>query len=111
MSTLVITEIIPIEADADGVLRVSKTRVTLDTIVAAFNDGATAEEIAQQYPTVPLADLYSVIGHYLRRNVEVGVYLSRRRQEAEQVRKENEVRFNPIGVRERLITRQVTRNT
>ena len=109
MSILTITETIPIETDADGAMRVSQTRVTLDTIVAAFSEGATAEEIAQQYPTVPLADVYSVIGYYLRRYSEVEAYLSRRRQQAEQVRQENESRFNPAGVRERLIARQVSR--
>jgi uncharacterized protein (DUF433 family) len=35
---------------------VAGTRVTLDTIVAAFDAGATAEEISQQYSSMPLAD-------------------------------------------------------
>jgi len=108
MSALTVTETIPIEADADGVIRVSKTRVTLDTIIAAFTEGATAEEIAQQYPSVPLADIYSVIGYYLRRRSEVEAYLSRRRQLAEQVRRENESRFNTVGIRERLMARRAS---
>jgi len=106
MADLTVTEILPVETDADGVIRVSKTRVTLDTIVIAFNDGATAEEITQQYPSVPLADVYSVIGYYLRRSSDVNAYLNRRQQQAEQVQKENEIRFNPVGVRERLIARR-----
>ena len=57
MTELNTIETIPLEVDPNGVIRVSKTRVTLDTIVQAFNDGATAEEIAQQYPSVPLADI------------------------------------------------------
>jgi hypothetical protein len=44
------TEIIPLTADAHGVLRIGHTRVTLDTVLAAFAEGATAEEIVQQYP-------------------------------------------------------------
>ena len=59
-------ERVPIHTDADGVVRVAGTRVTLDTIVGAFEAGATAEEIAQRYPTVPLVDVYSVITYYLR---------------------------------------------
>jgi len=106
MSALTVIETIPIETDADGVIRVSKTRVPLDTIIAAFTEGATAEEIAQQYPSVPLADIYSVIGYYLRRRSEVEAYLSRRRQVAEQVRRENESRFNPVGIRERRMARR-----
>ena len=109
MTTL--TEIVPIEMDADGVIRVGKTRVTLDTVIAAFKEGATAEEIAQQYPSVPLADVYSVIGYYLRRRAEVETYLSRRTQQAEQVRKESESRFNPVGIRERLLARRASRAT
>jgi uncharacterized protein (DUF433 family) len=88
------------------VMRVGGTRVTLDTVVAAFNEGATAEEIAQQYPTLSLADIYAVIGYYLRRRDEVESYLLKRRELAEAVRQENEARFNPVGVRERLLARR-----
>lgn len=100
------TEIIPLETDTHGVIRVSKTRVTLDTIVTAFKDGATAEEIAQQYPTVPLADVYYIIGYYLRRRDEVESYLGKRKQEADELQKQMEARFNSIGIRERLMARQ-----
>jgi uncharacterized protein (DUF433 family) len=103
MSTV---ETMPLELDRDGVMRVGGTRVTLDTVVAAFNEGATAEEIAQQYPTLQLADIYAVIGYYLRRREEVEKYLSKRRELAEAVRRENEARFNPVGVRERLLARR-----
>jgi uncharacterized protein (DUF433 family) len=100
------TESIPRATDVDGVVRVSETRVALDTSVTAFSDGATAEEIAQQYPSVPLSDIYYVIGFYLRRYSEVEAYLSRRRQEAERIRKENEARFDSAGIRQRLMARQ-----
>jgi uncharacterized protein (DUF433 family) len=106
--TLQTTETIPLHTDAEGVVRVSKTRVTLDTVVAAFTEGATAEEIAQQYTSVPLPDVYYVIGYYLRRYAEVEAYLARRQQQAEQIRQENETRFDPVGVRQRLITRRAS---
>lgn len=99
-------ETIPLVTDTEGVIRVSNTRVTLDTIVQAFANGATAEEIAYRYPSVPLADIYYVIGYYLRRTEEVDVYLARRRQEAEQVRQQNDARFDPEGIRARLLARQ-----
>lgn len=100
------TEVIPLEADEHGVIRVSNTRVTLDTIVTAFKDGATAEEIAQQYPTVPLADVYYVIGYYLHKMDEVEAYLGKRKLEADELQKQMEARFNPVGIRERLLARQ-----
>ena len=103
-----ITETVPISIDADGVMRVGGTRVTLDTIVAAFREGATAEEIAQQYSSVSLADVYSVIAYYLRRQTEVEDYLEKRQQESEQIRSENELRFDEQGIRKRLLAREKT---
>jgi uncharacterized protein (DUF433 family) len=99
-------ERVPIHTDADGVVRVAGTRVTLDTIVAAFDAGATAEEIAQQYSSISLADVYSVITYYLRHKNEVSAYLHGRQEQAASVREEVERRFPPSGIRERLIARR-----
>jgi uncharacterized protein (DUF433 family) len=99
-------ERVPINTDADGVVRVAGTRVTLDTIVAAFDAGATAEEIAQQYSSVALVDVYSVITYYLRHKSEVCAYLTTREDRADQVRDEVERRFPSAGLRERLLARR-----
>ena len=106
MSLSPVTEIIPLEADPGGVVRVGKTRVTLDTVVAAFCEGATAEEIVHQYPSLSLADVYQIIGYYLRRSSEVDEYLRERIAKAEAARKTNETRFDPQGVRDRLLSRR-----
>ncbi len=106
MSLAVVTDPPPLSMDADGVVRVGKTRVTLDTIVAAFLEGVMAEEMAEQYPSLQLSDIYSVIGYYLRHRAEVDNYLKLRQQRAAEVRQENERRFNPIGIRERLLARR-----
>jgi len=93
--------------DADGVVRVGSSRVTLDSVVAAFRTGATAEQIAQQYPSVDLADVYAVITYYLRHRGEVDEYLrARDRAAAAEVRAVNEARFDPVGIRERLLSRR-----
>jgi uncharacterized protein (DUF433 family) len=101
-------EVVPLVADAHGVVRVGNTRVTLDTVIAAFADGATAEEIAQQYPSLYLADVYSVIGYYLRHTADVDAYLHQRRVQQDAVRQQNEARFDPQGVRERLLARRAS---
>jgi len=92
--------------DADGVVRVAGTRVTLDTIVEAFDTRATAEGIAQQYSPVPLVDVYSVITYYLRHKAEVCAYLKTREERAERVRDEVERRFPSAGLRDRLLARR-----
>lgn len=62
MSLAISAKPISLEKDNDGVFRVGGTRVTLDTIIAAFNDGATAEEIVYQYPALNFVDVYEAIG-------------------------------------------------
>jgi uncharacterized protein (DUF433 family) len=101
------TQRVPVHKDADGVIRVGGTRVTLDTLVAAFDSGATAEEIVQRYPSVALADVYSVIAYYLRHQPEIQAYLTHRQREAGAVREQNERRFDPSGIRNRLIARRL----
>jgi uncharacterized protein (DUF433 family) len=97
---------IPLTSDAQGVIRVGGTRVTLDTLVAAFGRGATAEEIVQQYPSLDLADVYAVLGYYLHHRAEVDTYLQQRQEQATTVRQQNEAHFDPTGVRDRLLARR-----
>jgi uncharacterized protein (DUF433 family) len=100
------TQVVPIEADADGVLRVGGTRVTLETVLTSHRAGATPEEILRRYPTLDLADIYAVISYVLRNPGEVEAYLQRRAQDAARVQRENESRFNPEGIRDRLRERR-----
>lgn len=99
-------DVVPLEVNSDGIVHVHGTRVTLATIVEAFNEGATAEEIIQQYPSLELVDVYAVIAYYLRRQDEVDAYIREREKQAEIVQKENETRFSPVGIRERLLARK-----
>ncbi len=106
MSMVLTADPLPLVADAQGVVRVARTRVTLDTVVAAFQDGLTAEEIAEQYPSLPLSQVYAVIAYYLDHQVEVHSYLAARKRRAQEVRQVNERLFSPVGIRARLLARQ-----
>jgi len=106
MGLMIAHEPVPLQATEDGVVRVGGTRVTLDTVVAAFEEGATAEEIVQQYPALHLADAYAVIGYYLGHRYEVESYLAQRGKDSSRIRQENEARFDPTAVRARLLARR-----
>ena len=97
---------VPLVLNADGCMRVGNSRVTLDTIVAAYREGMTAEGIAEQYPSVRLAEVYVIIGYILNHSKEVETYLAERRRIADAVRIENETQFDPSGVRIRLMARK-----
>lgn len=108
MTTQILMEALPIKKDADGELRVGETRLTLDTVVSAFSEGGIVEEIAQQYPSVQLADVYSVIGFYLRQTTGVRTYLEERQKKSVEIRRKNESRLDPIGIRYRLVARNTS---
>jgi uncharacterized protein (DUF433 family) len=99
----------PIQADDEGVLRVGGTRVRLETIVNAFKSGSAAEEILLKYPSLNLTDIYAVITYYLWSREDVEAYMEERRRVEESVRRQNETRFPPAGVRERLMARRAPR--
>jgi uncharacterized protein (DUF433 family) len=100
------SESLPLETDSDGVIRVRGTRITLDTVWGAFKEGATAEEIVHQYPSLSLADAYQTIGYCLRHPAVVDAYLAKRGEASEEVRRSNESRWRPEGIRARLLERR-----
>lgn len=110
MTLVIAAEPAPLETNADGVVQVGKTRVTLDTVVTVFKQGTTAEEIVYRYPSLKLADVYATIAFYLNHQQEVEAYLQQRQKQAQEVRKINEVKFDPQGLRDRLLARQAEKS-
>lgn len=105
MPATLAAEPVPLLEDADQVLRVSGTRVPLETVIDAFQAGATPEEIAQDFPVLPLADVYAVITYYLRHRAAVDAYLERRAAQATAVRAKVAARFDQTELRQRLLAR------
>lgn len=97
---------VPLTTVEHDVVRISNSRVTLDTVVFALNGGANAEEIAHRYPSLQLADISAVIDYYLRHRAEVDAYLKNRENSRAAVRQENEAKFPSVGLRERLLARR-----
>src|SRR5437879_5462564 len=83
---------VPLFDDGHGGLRVIGTRVLLERIVHAFEDGATPEGIVQSYDTLRLTDVYAVLSWYLQHQAEVADYLSKRAKEAETIRRQIEAK-------------------
>ena len=97
----------PLYVADEGVVRVTGTRISLDTVIGAFQNGCTAEQIAYKYSSLNLADIYAVISYYFRHRQAVEAYLAQQRQETKDARQEVEERFSPTGVRERLLARRI----
>jgi uncharacterized protein (DUF433 family) len=71
---------VPLSTCTDGTVRIQGTEVLLDEVVAAFEDGAIADEIVNRYPSLRLSDVFLVLSFYLLHRKDVEAYLSRRQR-------------------------------
>ncbi|NJO43285.1 MAG: DUF433 domain-containing protein [Cyanobacteria bacterium CRU_2_1] len=85
MSFVLERESPPLREDESGAIRVGNSRVLLEIVIRAFQDGASPEAIVHRYSTLSLSDVYNTIGYYLRHREAVEVYLNQREQLAESV--------------------------
>jgi uncharacterized protein (DUF433 family) len=85
MSLLLERETPPLHADDTGAIRVGNSRVLLEMVIRAFQDGASPESIVHRYSTLSLADVYNTIGYYLRHQAEVESYLKQREELADSI--------------------------
>ena len=107
MAIIIQPEAPPLRQDASGALRIGSSRVLIELVIRAFQDGATPEAIAQRYPTATLADLYAVIAYYLRHRQELEAYLEEREQRARDVRQRIERHQGDLAdLRRRILARQ-----
>jgi len=85
-----------VRIDGSGAMRVGKSRVLLDSVVAAFEQGHSPETICQQYPSLSLEDVYGAITYYLAHVDEVNDYLRAQDAVWEEWREKGEQRGSPV---------------
>jgi uncharacterized protein (DUF433 family) len=96
---------LPLHEDESGSIRVGGTRVTLDSVVAEHENGASPEQIVEDFNSLTLAQVYGALAYYHRHRDEVREYLRRQRVEAEALRREIEARQGPGPTRAELEAR------
>ena len=106
MSVVVSTSEVKLTKTEAGVLRVGNSRVSLDAVIIAFSQGATPEQIVEDYDSLELSEVYAVISYYLQNREEVEDYLAKRKVRREKLRRQIESRSNPQGIREKLLARR-----
>ena len=104
-----LSEKIPLCPDAHGTIRVGNTRVTLSAVISCFQRGATPEAIVDRFNTLLLADVYFVIGYYLRHKDAVQAYLKKERQAGEAPQKEITAVLSRSSLREHILRRKRAR--
>jgi uncharacterized protein (DUF433 family) len=71
-----------------GTWRIAGTRVSIDSVIHSFWEGATPEEICQDFPSLSLAQVYEAIAYYLKQRDKVDTYLQAGRDSAEKQQQE-----------------------
>jgi len=56
--------------------RLEGTRISLDSIVYAFQKGLSPESIVQSFPLLTLEQVYGAIAFYLAKRAEIDAYLA-----------------------------------
>src|SRR2546422_7019835 len=84
--TLETTQTVPLTLTESGTIRVTGSRVSLDSIIWPYLQGQSVEQIHESFPSLKLADIHAVISYYLNHSAEVEEYLRQQAGKAESIR-------------------------
>ena len=90
MTILEKTQTLPLRLTEDGTIRIADSRVSLDSVVHHYKLGASAEQIAQKFPSLGLADVYAAITYYLNHEEAIEEYLREQETKGDEVQKKIE---------------------
>src|SRR5947209_2747962 len=74
--------------DKYGYIHLAGHRIGLCDIVCLFEDGYSAEMLADEFPTLPLVLIQQAIAFYVANKAEVDAYIAREKAEIEKQRME-----------------------
>lgn len=103
---LELSQAVPLTQWEDGSIRITDSRVTLNSIVHQFKLGATAESIQDSFPSLTLRDIYGALFYYLENTEAVEAYLCQQNEAAEEGRRFIEQHFDTRQLRERILARR-----
>ena len=96
---------VPLREDPPGVIRVGKSRVLLELVLHAYQEGESPEGIVEMYPALELGDVFAVIAYFLAHRSELDEYLRHCDEQAEAVRRKIEASQRPGPTKEELLSR------
>ena len=89
MSTEIGTLLVRTPDICGGRLRIDGTRITINQIVVWYKQGYSPEEIADQYPHLTLAQVYTALAYYHMNQEEIEVDLAAEQSEADRLEQEH----------------------
>lgn len=101
---------VPLRYDDDGIIRVTGSRITLDTVVTCFEMGEAPEDILDGYPSLTLEQIHAIRAWYLNHQAEADEYLRENREEVEKILLELRSRPESIAWHEKMRSLREQRN-
>jgi uncharacterized protein (DUF433 family) len=93
------------------VVQVKGHRLGLEHIVERYQEGYSAEQIAQEFPGIELKAIYAIIAYYLHNQAAVDAYVARSNTAAETRRREWSANMPELSRRVRAIIAQRQQET
>ena len=75
MAVIELVQNVPLSVTEDGAIRIAGSRVSLESVLYHYKAGATPEQIACKFPSLRLADIYSIVAYYLNHRDAIEEYL------------------------------------
>ena len=88
MSTTINTLLVSSPDVCGGRLRIDGTRITVNQIATLYRQGYNAEDIADQYSYLTMAQVYAALSHYHANQEEIEADLKAEEQEARDLEQE-----------------------
>lgn len=79
-----------LELDNPNGIRIKGTRINLEVVVRATQEGLTPDQIAQDYSPLTLEQLHAVLAYYHRNRDSVDEYMRRQESEYKKAKRKHE---------------------
>jgi uncharacterized protein (DUF433 family) len=106
INRLNIADVVPLIQDDEGTIRVKGSRVTFDTVMEAFKEGDSPEQIQDSFPSLTLAQIYGAIAWYLNNQRDAEENLTARAAEGDAIRQQIENEPEYVAFRETMRQRR-----
>ncbi len=93
---------LPLRLDEAGRWRVGNTRIPIETVIIAFQQGSSPEQIVENFDVLQLAHVYQIVGYYLEHQAELDNYMTQYVAEGDAIRHQMEALYPPISKEERI---------
>jgi uncharacterized protein (DUF433 family) len=103
MFELKTVQTVPLTMWEDGSVRITGSRVPLDALIYEFKNGATAEQIHEDFPSLHLKDIYGSIAYYLANIEAVEDYFQQQQVAAEETKQFIESKIDTEDLRKKII--------